>query len=96
MGETGKTVLVFAGVAAVGLFAWAYWKSKQPGSSGGVLHTIGGIIPWANSVADGVTSSITGNARKAGSTVEAGVKGADSIISDTATTARHVLTFGLW
>jgi hypothetical protein len=83
VGSTAKLVLVLLGVAVVGFFAWAFWKSRQPGSTGGIWGTIGGLWSGASDLTQSVTEksvaagrTLGGAAMDAGYSVGGGVKDA--------------------
>jgi hypothetical protein len=82
MGSAAKTVLIFVAVAAVGLFAWAYWKSKQPGAaSGGWMGTVKGLWGGASGATQAVTDASVRLGSTAGSAIKSGAAGAGDIVT---------------
>ncbi len=101
MGKVGWTVLLVALAAAGGLFVWAFWKSKQPGSSGGIFSQITGLFSGAANLTDTVTersigtgSKLAGAAEDAGHAIGSDVSdvahGGNDIVSDTVDTIAHI------
>jgi hypothetical protein len=60
-----STPILLVGLALLGVFAWAYNKSKQPGSSGGVFSQIGGAIGGVM----GITQNVTENSKQTFETI---------------------------
>lgn len=88
-----KTALLVLAAAALALFAWAFWKSRQPGSTGGVWGTIGGLWGGASNLVTDATEKtvdtfgiwgggIKRGAQGTGSLVYSGVSGATSLVDD--------------
>jgi len=70
--------ILLLGLGLLALFLWAWNKSKQPGSSGGVFSQITGL--WSG--ASGFTQNVTEGSLKTGETIGGGVKDAAGGIVD--------------
>jgi hypothetical protein len=85
MGKHGTTILI-AVLAAVGLlFLWAWNKSKQPGSSGGIFDQFGSL--WGG--ASNLTQNVTDKSMETGESLAHGV---GSIVKDISSTAKDVIS----
>jgi hypothetical protein len=78
MPKWASTAVLILAAAAAALFGWALWKSRQPGSTGGVWGTIGGLWSGASSL----TQDVTEKSVQAGRTLGGGVADASSGLKD--------------
>jgi hypothetical protein len=76
------TIVLILGAAAAALFAWAFWKSKQSGSTGGVWGIIDGLWSGASNLTTDVTGKSVATASTLGSGVASGVRGGSSLVTD--------------